>query len=60
MDKDTRVLRVHKILLSPNAKKELKRIALDHDVGVGRLMGEILTNFVNVYDKDEENHIEKP
>jgi hypothetical protein len=53
------ILGAHKIAISFNTKKQLKRIAVDHEVGVGQLMGSILTNFVNVYEKDEENNIEK-
>jgi hypothetical protein len=59
MIKDAPILGAHKIAISFNVKKELKRIAVDHEVGVGQLMGTILTNFVNVYEKDEENNIEK-
>jgi len=48
MIKDAPILGAHKIAISFNTKKELKRIALENDMGVGELMGTILANFVSM------------
>ena len=48
MIKDAPILGAHKIAISFNTKKELKRIALENDMGVGELMGTILSNFVTM------------
>lgn len=51
--KNVPVRSAHKISISREVKKQLKRIAVDHEIGVGELMGSILKNFVDTYQKDE-------